>query len=282
MALAFDYLGKASRIINSDPAPLAHRGMPGVDRVEVGAAADGPCDALFVMECGDLSRPGVAGLAQYRVVNIDHHLGNTLYGDVNWFDTSAAACVEMVVDIIDALGVPLTREIATAVYLGLVTDTGLFRHRGTSARTFEIARRCVEAGVEPSDMARQIFDANSLGKLRLMGALLDTMQLHVGGRLAVMTLDDALMTATSATSDDLDGLVNLPLSVREIDVVILFKLSADVHRASVRSKGDINVREVAARFGGGGHKNAAGLDVPGHDAAARQAVVDAVIDVLTA
>ena len=87
----------------------------------------------------------------------------------------------MVVDIIDALGVPLTRDIASAIYLGLVTDTGSFRHRGTSARSFEICRRVVEAGVDPSDMARQIFDGNSLGKLRLMGALLDSMALHADG-----------------------------------------------------------------------------------------------------
>ena len=106
MALALEYLGKTSRIVNRDPVPLAYRDLPGVDRIDVAPAADGPCDALFVMECGDLSRPGVSGLEAYRVVNIDHHLGNTLYGHVNWFDTSAAACVEMVIDIIDALGVP--------------------------------------------------------------------------------------------------------------------------------------------------------------------------------
>jgi len=280
MALALAHLGKTSRIVNRDPAPLAYRDMPGVDRVEVAEAADGECDALLVMECGDLSRPGVAGLERYRVINIDHHLGNTLYGDVNWFDTSAAACVEMVVDIIDALGVPMSVEIATAIYLGLVTDTGLFRHRGTSVRTFDIARRCVESGVEPSDMARQIFDANSLGKLRLMGALLDGMQLHADGRLAVLSLDDALMAETQATSDDLDGLVNLPLSVKDIQAVLLFKAQGDVHRASIRSKGDLNVREVAALFGGGGHKNAAGLDVPGTDAASRQRVIDAVVSAI--
>ncbi len=280
MALAFDHLGKTSRIINRDPAPPAYRDLPGVDRVEVVTAANGPCDALFVMECGDLSRPGVEGLARYRVVNIDHHLGNTLYGDVNWFDTSAAACAEMVVDVIDALDVPLTRDIATAIYLGLVTDTGLFRHRGTSARSFEIAQRCVAAGVEPSDMARQIFDANSLGKLRLMGALLDKMTLHAGGQLAVLTADDALMAETGATPDDLDGLINLPLSVRDILAVVMFKTIDGAQRASARSKGDINVRDVAARFGGGGHRNAAGFDAPGTDTAARQLVIDAVVDAI--
>ena len=282
MALAFDHLGKSSRIVNRDPAPLAYREMPGVNRVEVAPAVEGAFDALFVMECGDLSRPGVAGLDRYRVVNIDHHLGNTLYGDVNWFDTGAAACVEMVVDLLDALAVPLTPDIATAIYLGLVTDTGLFRHRGTSARSFEIAKRCVAAGVEPSDLARQIFDANSIGKLRLMGAVLDAMTLHANGRLAVLHVDEALMTETTATTDDLDGLVNLPLSVKDIEAVLLFKAQGGVERASIRSKGDINVREVAARFGGGGHRNAAGLDVPGSGDEARQVVIDAVVDAMRA
>ena len=101
------------------------------------------------MECGDLTRPGVAGLERYRVVNIDHHLGNTGYGAVNWFDSTYAACAEMVVDVIDALDVPMTRDIATALYLGIVTDTGFVQARGVSARTFDICRRITTPASTP-------------------------------------------------------------------------------------------------------------------------------------
>ena len=198
---------------------------------------------LFVMECGDLSRPGVAGLERYRAINIDHHLGNTQYGAVNWFDSSYAACAEMVVEVIDALGVPLGRGMAEAVYLGIVTDTGSFRHAGVSARTFEICRRVAETGADPAMMARQIFDSNTVGKLKVTGALLDGMRLEADGRLAVLALDNETLQRTGASVDDMDGLINLPLQVRQIEAVVMFKETTDgTLRVSARSKGDIDVR----------------------------------------
>ena len=113
MALALRALGK--HVADGQPRRAARSrtrtSRASVD-IEVAPSVDGEFDALFVMECGDLSRPGVAGLERYRVINIDHHLGNTQYGAVNWFDSSYAACAEMVVEIVDALGVPLSRGIA--------------------------------------------------------------------------------------------------------------------------------------------------------------------------
>ena len=99
------------------------------------------------MECGDIARPGVDGLARGFVINIDHHPGNTGFGALNWIDLSAAACGEMVFDLIVALGAPLTAEIATHIYLTILTDTGQFHYSHVTPRTFEICRRCVEAGL---------------------------------------------------------------------------------------------------------------------------------------
>ena len=102
------------------------------------------------MESGDLTRTGVDGLERGFVINIDHHLGNTMYGAVNWFDVSAAACGEMVFDLVRELGVPLTHEIAMHVYVAILTDTGSFHYSNISPRTFDICRQCVEAGVDPA------------------------------------------------------------------------------------------------------------------------------------
>lgn len=283
MALALGRLGKAVRIVNRDAPPVAYLGFAGVSAIEVAESVEGEFDALLVMECGDLTRPGVAGLERYRAINIDHHLGNTGYGALNWFDASYAACAEMVLEVIDALEVPLDAEIGAALYLGIVTDTGSFRHAGVSARTFDVCRRIVEAGVDPARMARQVFDSSTIGRLRLMGALLDGMSLSCGGRLAVLTLDQALFERTGATVDDLDGLVNVPLQVHSIEAVVMFKQGQDgTWRASARSKGDIDVRAVATGFGGGGHRNAAGFDVPGTDEHARSAVIDALAGAIDA
>ena len=279
MAFALDALGKDVRIVNADPAPDHYQDFPGMERIEIAARIEKPeVDAVIVMECSDLTRTGVAGLEQEFLINIDHHAGNRMYGALNWHDESSAACGEMVFDLIRALGVPLSLEIATHVYLAILTDTGSFHHSHITPRTFDICRQCVEAGVTPAVMARRVFDSNSFGKLKLIGALLDDMELVDGGRLAVLHMDDQILAATGSTNNDTEGLINLPLTAREIQAVVFFKVTGngDV-RVSMRSKYDVDVRRVASEFGGGGHKNAAGFTVSGPLAAVRDRIVDRIV-----
>lgn len=264
MAFALDALAKHVRIVNSDPAPDHYQGFPGMERIEIAPAVDASVfDAVIVMECSEPSRTGVAGLDGHPfIINIDHHAGNRMYGALNWHDESAAACGEMVFDLIRALGVPLSLEIATHIYLAVLTDTGSFHHSNITPRTFDICRQAVEAGVNPAAMARRVFDSNSFGKLKLIGALLDRMELLDEGRLAVLYIDDAMLAACGCTHNDTEGIINLPLTAREIQAVAFFKAGSngDV-RVSMRSKYDVDVRSVANLYGGGGHKNAAGFTV---------------------
>jgi phosphoesterase RecJ-like protein len=250
-----------------------------VDRIEIACAVDPPgVDAVIVMECSDLTRTGVAGLEREFLINIDHHAGNRMYGALNWHDESSAACGEMVFDLIRALGVPLSIEIATHVYLAILTDTGSFHHSHITPRTFDICRQCVEAGVTPAVMARRVFDSNSFGKLKLIGALLDDMELVADGRLAILYMDDQMLAATGSTNNDTEGLINLPLTAREIQAVVFFKATGkgDV-RVSMRSKYDVDVRQVASEFGGGGHKNAAGFTVTGELRDVRAGIIDRIV-----
>ena len=283
MAFALDALGKGCRIVNADPSPEHYQDFPGMERIEVASAVTSlDADAVIVMECSDLSRTGVAGLDGGFLINIDHHAGNRMYGALNWHDESAAACGEMVFDLIQALGVELTPEIATHVYLAILTDTGSFHHSNITPRTFDICRQTVEAGVNPAVMARRVFDSNSFGKLKLIGALLDRMELVDDGRLAVLYLDDAMLAATGSTHNDTEGLINLPLTAREIQAVVFFKsTSAGDVRVSMRSKYDVDVRRVANDFGGGGHKNAAGFTVSGPLADVRNGIVDRLVGAIS-
>ena len=281
MAFALRSLGKEVRIVNSDPAPGHYLAFPGVADIEVASVVDGAYDALIVMECSDLRRPEVAGLERYFVINIDHHAGNAMYGAVNWFDETAAACGEMVLDVIDSLGVPLTREIATHIYLAILTDTGSFHHSNITPRTFDICRRAVVAGVNPAAMAREVFDSNSFGKLKLIGALLDAMELEADGRLAVLSMDDRLLEAAGCTYNDTEGVINLPLTAREVLAVVFFKASGpDTMRISLRSKDPVDVRQVAQRFGGGGHRNASGFSVAGTFESVRNTVIRMVVEAI--
>jgi phosphoesterase RecJ-like protein len=216
------------------------------------------------MECGSLSRTGIEGLERGYVVNIDHHVGNSMYGALNWFDLSAAACGEMVFDLVRALGVPLTREIATHVYVALLTDTGSFHYSNITPRTFDIARQCVEAGVDPPSVARTVFDCNSLARLRLHNAILNRMELDASGRIATLWIDRTLTAALGATYEDTEGVINVPLTVKEIVAVAFFKEQGpDDWRISMRSKGDVDINAIAKEFGGGGHRNASGCSARG-------------------
>jgi phosphoesterase RecJ-like protein len=278
MAFALDALGKQVRIVNADPAPEHYQDFPGMDRIEIADRAPAEVDAVIVMECSDLTRTGVAGLEGAFLINIDHHAGNRLYGAVNWHDESAAACGEMVFDLIRELGVPLTQEIATHVYLAILTDTGSFHHSNITPRTFDICRQTVEAGVNPAAMARRVFDSNSFGKLKLIGALLDSMELLDDGRLALLYMDDAMLDACNCTNNDTEGLINLPLTAREIQAVVFFKVGPTGEvRVSMRSKYDVDVRQVAGAFGGGGHKNAAGFTVTGSLEEVRPRIVELIV-----
>ena len=264
MAYALRHLGKQVRIVNRDPAPPPLAVFPGVAEIEIAERTDDPGDAVIVMECGDLKRTGVSGLEGGYVINIDHHLGNTMYGALNWFDVSAAACGELVFDLVRELGVPLSREIATHIYVAILTDTGSFHYSSISPKTFDICRQCVEAGVDPPAVARSIFDSNSLGRLKLFGAVLSRMELDDSGRLATIVIDDNLMESCGSTSEDSEGLINMPLTVKEIQAVVSFKEHApDDWRVSMRSKGEIDINAVAKAFGGGGHKNASGCSAHG-------------------
>jgi phosphoesterase RecJ-like protein len=281
MAFALEALGKQVRIVNADPAPEHYQDFPGMDRIEIAGSASADADAVIVMECSDLTRTGVTGLDGAFLINIDHHAGNRLYGALNWHDESAAACGEMVFDLIRELGVPLTLEIATHVYLAILTDTGSFHHSNITPRTFDICRQTVEAGVNPAAMARRVFDSNSFGKLKLIGALLDSMELLDAGRLALLYMDDAMLDVCNCTNNDTEGLINLPLTAREIQAVVFFKVGpAGEVRVSMRSKYDVDVRQVAGAFGGGGHKNAAGFTVTGSLEEVRPRIVELIVQAI--
>ena len=265
MAYALRFLGKTVRVVNSDRAPAPFLALPGVAAIEVAATVDGDFDASVIMECSDLGRTGVTGLNRGLVINIDHHPGNTGYGDLRWFDPSASACAEMVYTIIEALDVPMTIEIATHLYVAILTDTGSFHYSNITPRTFDIAGRLIASGVDPVRVARQVYDSNNLGRLRLFGAVLNGMRIDSSGRVAVLYLDHELARDAGATYDDTDGLINMPLTVKDIQAVVFFKENGpEDWRISMRSKGEIDINAVAKQFGGGGHKNASGCSATGN------------------
>src|SRR5262249_52948776 len=145
-----------------------------------------------------------------------------------------------------------------------LTDTGSFHYANISPRTFDICRQTLEAGVDPVLVARNVYDSNHMGRLRLFGAVLSAMQIDQTGQIAIIYLDHEMAREAGGTYEDTEGVINLPLTVKDIQAVVFFKqVEGDEYRVSMRSKGDIDIGTVAKGFGGGGHKNAAGCTVTG-------------------
>jgi bifunctional oligoribonuclease and PAP phosphatase NrnA len=264
MALALVALGKEATVVTDAPLPAFLQPFPNTADILISKDVTVAYDAAIIMECSDLSRTGVTGLDRSLVINIDHHPGNTGYGAINWIDESAAACGEMVLTLIDALEAPLSKETATHIYLAVLTDTGSFHFSHISPRTFEVAKRCVEAGADPQWIARTHYDSSSLGRVRVFGAVLNAMTIVGGGRVALLHITRSALADLGATSDDLEGLINFPLTVKEIEAVAFVKEVGDADwRVSMRSKGNVDIGAIAKSFGGGGHKNAAGCSTKG-------------------
>jgi len=258
-------LDKDVEVTMRDMAPHAYQRLPGADAIRVTPAIDRPYDAVFVIECSDIDRPGLIDLEKQFVVNIDHHSTTALFGAINWIDSTASAVGEMIYNLCKATGVRVTKEIAECVYTALLTDTGSFHYSNTTERTFKIASELVRTGVKPAKTAEAIFGSYQWPKIELLSLVLATAKRDETGHIAWMEQTLEMQEQTRASEEDADGFVNYPLSVGEVEATALFKeCSPGVYRTSLRSKGDVNVAKVAEQFGGGGHRNAAGCTLKGN------------------
>src|SRR5256712_2700580 len=257
-------LNKDVEVIMRDPAPHSYQQLPGAGAIRVTPAVDRPYDAVFVIECSDIDRPGLIDLEKQFVVNIDHHSTTALFGAINWIDSTASAVGEMIYNLCKATGVRVTKEIAECVYTALITDTGSFHYSNTTERTFKVASELVRSGVKPAKTAEAVFASYPWSRIRLMGEVLSSAKRDSSGRVASLQLSLEMQNRSGASDEDADGFVNYPLTVGEVEAVALLKECAPgVYRTSLRSKGDVNVARVAEMFGGGGHRNAAGCTLKG-------------------
>jgi len=255
-------LKKDAEVVMCDYVPHAYSKLPGADEVRVAPDIDHGYDAVFVIECSDVSRPGLPSLKDRFVVNIDHHSTTELFGDLNWIDSTAAAVGEMIYNLAKAIGSKITPEIASCVYAALLTDTGSFHFSNTTERTFKIASELVRHGAQPAKLSQAIFYNYPYAKVLLVGAVLSTLQRDESGRIAWITMTNDLMEKTGATEDDSDGIITYPLTVGDVEAVAFFReLPNSTYRISLRSKNRVNVARVAEEFGGGGHANAAGFTI---------------------
>ncbi len=260
-------LGKGAVVWNRDETPAIYRPMPGSDRVHAGAEPPAgfpeKFDAIIVLECPSPDRTGIEEhLTGLPVINIDHHLNNQHYGAVNWVDSAAPAVGEMVFRLAQALKVSLEPEIASSLYLTLVTDTGGFRHSNATPAAFEAAAALVREGAQPEQVGHWLYESQPAAVVRLLGEMLRTLALHHDGRVATVRLEPEMFERSGAGAGDSEGLIDTPRSIAGVEAVALVRRLGDgTHKVSLRSHGEVDVERIARHHGGGGHRNAAGYPV---------------------
>ena len=250
-------------IVNRDAAPISLTELPGVEAVVVADSlpADFPegFDLVITVECPELDRAGFDGLDRVPILNIDHHMANPAYGEVNYLDEEAPAVGEMVWSMFKTAGVEPSLDAAVNAMVALTTDTGDFRYSNAKPRAFRAAAEMVERGADPPTISEWVHDGRSEASVRLLGEALKTLRFFCGGRLASLAVDEAAFARADADSTDTDEIINIPRAVAGVEAVIFCKQwEPGLVKVSLRSRGRVDVRQVAAEFGGGGHKNAAG------------------------
>lgn len=279
LALALRKMGKTATVLNADPVPGNLAFLPGAGTVV--AEEDGArYQVAVVVDCGSPERTGRVG-AELRkcpvMVNIDHHRTNGAHGDYCLIEPDAAATGMLVHRVLTAMGAEIDRDVAVNIYVAILTDTGSFRYSNASPESFLIAGEMVRKGIDPWAVSEQVYETQSANRLRLLGRVLDSLELAGGGKIAAVSTRKSDLDEFSATKDHLEGFINYPRSIAGAEVAVAFREEGDrEYRVSFRSKGRVDVSAVAASFGGGGHRNAAGCTVLGDLADVKRRVFQAL------
>jgi phosphoesterase RecJ-like protein len=271
-SMMLEQLGKQATMAFSDRVPLIYRWLPCAQSIQHWQRVQGDFDLVILLECDSTERSRLKGLEGRRLINIDHHTSGRNFAHLNWIDTDACAVAELVFTLACAAGVRITQEMATCLYMAVLTDTGSFCYEGTDAHTFSLAQELVRLGASPARIAQDVYFSNPMSKMLLLGAALAN--LRRDGRVAWLWVTTSDMERCNAAEEDCEGIVNYAIGIAGVEVAVFLRELPDHRvRLSLRSKGVVNVAAVAESFGGGGHENASGCTLTGPMHAASDAIL---------
>jgi len=277
---ALKSLGKEAVVYNQDRTPQMYAFLPDAGVIVNRLGPLDGFDAVFVLDCSEIERmgeeaPRIAGIR--RIVNIDHHISNDRYGHLTLTDPEASSTGEMIFRLIDGMGIELTRDMAVNLYTAILTDTGAFRYSNTGPRTFAVAGRLLEKGADPAWIAQMVYETFPAVKIRLLGRALSTLEFDWQGRIGAVTVSKKMLEDAGAQWEHTEGFVEYPRSIEGVQVAAFFsEISEGLYKVSLRSKGRFSVEEVARKFGGGGHINAAACRMQGDYDAVKRRLFDAI------
>ncbi len=291
-------LGKRGTIVNEDGLPYGYDFMPGSKIIRRLAKGDKDIDTFapqyaglsinpkqttafrpryrridfacfVVLDCSDLKRTGeVYKLNKNHklVLNIDHHISNRIFGDVNWVDPNASSCSEMVYKLYKQLRLPMDKDTALALYTGMMTDTGSFRYSNTSSFTHQAVSELLKSGINVAQVYRDTYENIPLSEIKLLLKLLVKIEFYCQGKVAGFKITRDLFKGRRPCIDLADFVLSFGRAIKGVEVVVVFKENFKSNkevRVNLRSQGKVDVNKIASLFGGGGHKTAAGCTLHG-------------------
>ena len=271
LGLALKKIGKDIVWLNESPIPAVYRFLPSVDRISQSIDTRQRFDVAVVLDCGNTGRIGcnAAFIEQATtVINIDHHATNTGFGHLGYVDSAACATTELIYRLLEDMAIPLDQDIATAIYTGILTDTGSFRFSNTNSAAFAICTEMTALGVDPYDIAQHVYGPYPLERIKLLNLALDSIEISANRKLSIMTVTQAMLNQTGTQPEDVDGLIHYARRIQNVKVAALIQELRNgnepdgvpgQYHVSLRSDGAVDVAAIAATYGGGGHRMAAGF-----------------------
>jgi bifunctional oligoribonuclease and PAP phosphatase NrnA len=267
-------------LLNYDPLPWQYKFLPGSDLIKIVNHFDQDYDVGIILDSSDFERTNYSPEDRSKIknlINIDHHLSNNYFGDINIIDPQASSTGEMVYNLCENMNFELDQNTALNIYTAIVTDTGSFRYSNTTSETLMIASRLVSIGIDVAWANENLFEIGTLGKIKLWGEALSNLELVSENLISVLVVTEKMVKQSNAEFSDTENLINNGLSIIGVEVSLLFKeLSLNQYKVSFRSKGKINVAKVAETFGGGGHFRASGCKIDGALEQVKRKVVEVV------
>lgn len=284
LGMGLRQLGFVVTMFNEDPLPYSLRFLPHVKELAQKCPQTQDIDLAIMVDCSQPHRAGKSfeTLApSVPLMMIDHHLIHGAAGEGHCIDPLAAATGHVVYELLTRMGAVITPEIATLIYVTIVMDTGFFRYSNTTSGVFELAAELVRLGASPSDISQAALENCPPAQLRLLPLVLETIEFHFDGQCASMVLTQQMLEEAGATSDMAENFINYGRAVEGVEVAVLFReRDPGVYKVSLRSKKNVNVAELAAKFSGGGHIHASGCTIEKNLPEVRDEILTAIESVL--
>lgn len=276
-------LGKRATIVNEDDIPYGYDFLPGKDNIKKFNKRNLKSikfDCFVVLDSSDLKRTGevyrINLEAQRPVLNIDHHISNKKFGNINWVEPDVSSCSEMIYKLYKKLGITLNRDAAISLYTGILADTGSFRYSNTSWLTHKIASELLKYDISVPEIFKNVYENITYPDMRILLRTLPRIRRFAQGRVIWLTLRRQMLKNKRLSFDLTEHILSFARSIKGVEVGVLFKEKLgrrDEIGVNLRSQGKVDVNKIASFFGGGGHRTASGCTIYGNIDAVRRKVL---------